>query len=146
MPTPKKHNSNAQRQAAYRKRQELARQIERQQKGLPPLSAIPTMPGTRRWTHMLEQARILVDTVKQEREDYYDERSEAWQPVRATEAPISNNATKRLTLFLTPSMDWTHSDATAAEGVKAPPKTNPNKPAYETTAVRFLNEATTTPK
>ena len=79
MPTPKKHNSNAQRQAAYRKRQDVARQIERQQKGLPPLSAIPTMPGTRRWTHMLEHARILVDTVKQEREDYYDERSEAWQ-------------------------------------------------------------------
>ena len=79
MPTPKKHNSNAQRQAAYRKRQELARQIERQQKGLPPLPAIPAMPGTRRWTHMLEQARILVDTVKQEREDYYEERSESWQ-------------------------------------------------------------------
>lgn len=79
MPTPKKHKSNAQRQAAYRKRQELARHAERQQEGLPPLPVISTMPGTRRWTRMLEHARTLIETVKQEREDYYDERSESWQ-------------------------------------------------------------------
>jgi hypothetical protein len=79
MPTPKKHNNNAQRQAAYRKRQELARRIECQRGGLPPLPVIPTMPGTRRWTHMLEHARTFFEAVKQERDDYYDERSEAWQ-------------------------------------------------------------------
>ena len=79
MPTPKKHKSNAQRQAAYRKRLELARQMECQRGGLPPLPVISTMPGTRRWTHMMEHARTFVENVKQEREDYYDERSEAWQ-------------------------------------------------------------------
>ena len=82
MPTPRKHKSNAHRQAAYRKRQELARLAERQREGLPPLPVITAMPGTRRWTRMLENARTLVEAVKQERDvtvDYYDERSAAWQ-------------------------------------------------------------------
>lgn len=79
MPTPRKHNSNALRQAAYRKRQEMASHAERQLQCFPPLPLIPTMPGTRRWTRMLENARTFVETVIQEREDYYGERSEAWQ-------------------------------------------------------------------
>jgi hypothetical protein len=79
MPTPKKYSSSAQRQAAYRERQESARQIECERKGMPQIPVIPSMPGTRRWTRMLEYARTMVEAVKQEREDYYDERSETWQ-------------------------------------------------------------------
>ena len=78
MPTPRKHDSNAHRQAAYRKRQEAARKAQQQQQGLPPLPSIPTIPGTRRWTHLLAEARLLVETVRRERESYDDARSEAW--------------------------------------------------------------------
>ena len=79
MPQPRKHGSHAERQAAYRCRCELARQQQLTAKGLPPTPALPTVPGRRRWHAALKQAVDLVEMVLQEREQYFDDRSETWQ-------------------------------------------------------------------
>jgi hypothetical protein len=52
MPTDR---TNTQRQQAYRQRQREARAAALVT-GAPPAPAIPTMPGTARWTAMHEQA------------------------------------------------------------------------------------------
>ena len=54
MPTPRKHESAAACQAAYRKRQAETRRLEQQRKGLPTLPAIPAMPGTARWDKIVK--------------------------------------------------------------------------------------------
>ena len=79
MPTPRKYESAAACQAAYRKRQAETRRLELSRKGLPALPVIPAMPGNSRWQKMVEEAGILFITVLAERETYHDERSEAWQ-------------------------------------------------------------------
>lgn len=79
MPQHRLHDSHAARQAAYRRRQRLARQAELQAKGLPALPAIPTMPGTARWTRAVDHARDLLTGVADEMEDYYEDRSDEWK-------------------------------------------------------------------
>lgn len=79
MPQPKKHTANADRQAAYRKRCQRRYQEECQQRGLPPLAAIPTMPSYARWNQMLNLASALLVLAVSEMTDYQDARSEAWQ-------------------------------------------------------------------
>lgn len=79
MPTPRQYNNNADRQKAYRERQQKAREAELQAKGLPAAPAIPTMPGTARWNALLEQALRAIETCSEEMQTYYDDRSEQWQ-------------------------------------------------------------------
>lgn len=79
MPTPRHYANHAQRQAAYRKRIADARRQELQAKGMPPLPTVPTMPGVRRWETMSQQALLLLHTVQDEMQEYYDERSETWK-------------------------------------------------------------------
>ena len=79
MPQPRTHTSHAQRQAAYRKRQEQRRVEELHAKGLPPLPAIPTIPGHARWSKAISQAGRLLGMVVAEMQDYFDERTEDWQ-------------------------------------------------------------------
>jgi hypothetical protein len=79
MPQPRKYANRAQQQAAYRKRRALAEGQRLAQKGLPPLPAIPTMPGSARWRTMLAQARMLLSEAAQEMQTYHDDRSESWQ-------------------------------------------------------------------
>jgi len=79
LPPLKTYENNATRQAAYRRRKEEARRLERERKGLPDLPPIPTIPGERRWAAMITEATALLNTVLQERETYYDDRSESWQ-------------------------------------------------------------------
>ena len=79
MPTPKRYNDPAARQRAYRERQVQIRLDERNQKGLPAVPALPTMPGDRRWQTLLEQAQSALSCVQMEMQAYYDDRSEAWQ-------------------------------------------------------------------
>jgi hypothetical protein len=79
MPAPRRYATAALRQAAYQKRKNAAREDELRAKGLPPMPLIPTMPGTRRWSLMLASARALVQGICDEREGYYDDRSEEWQ-------------------------------------------------------------------
>lgn len=79
MPQPRMHPSQAARQAAYRRRQEQAREKQLRETGLPPLPAIATMPGYARWTAAISQAACLLTGVVAEMQDYFDARSEPWQ-------------------------------------------------------------------
>lgn len=79
MPQPRRHSSQAVRQAAYRTRLVQARAAQLNARGLPPLPAIPTLPGNARWTSAISQAACLLTTVVVEMQDYFDERSEEWQ-------------------------------------------------------------------
>ena len=86
MPTPKQYHSPAQRQRAYRQRQQQARLLERQQKGLPAAPAIATLPGERRWQALLAHAHAALVCVHSEMQTYYDERSDVWQESQRGEA------------------------------------------------------------
>jgi len=79
MPQPKKHNSHAERQAAYRKRQREALAAHLNEKGLPPLSAISTIPSRSRWHQAMSSIEAQMMRIEAEMEAYYDERSERWQ-------------------------------------------------------------------
>ena len=79
MPQPRKYENRAAQQAAYRKRQALSQQELLSLKGLPPLPAIPTMPGSARWSAMIGQAHLLLQEASEQMQSYHDERSEQWQ-------------------------------------------------------------------
>jgi len=79
MPQPKKHASPAARQAAFRARHEQARLLALAAKGLPSLPQVASMPGWPRWNATFRMAHDLIDSAVNEMQDYYDERSEAWQ-------------------------------------------------------------------
>lgn len=79
MPQPAKYPNQAARQAAYRARCQQAAREAAKQRGLPPLPALPAMPGTARWNAALTLAQRLVEEVGEQMQDYFDERSEAWQ-------------------------------------------------------------------
>jgi putative heme degradation protein len=73
MPTPRRYENAAARQAAYRARQAAAQA----QVASGPLVA--PRPGPRRWTALLGHAAQLLATVQEEMETYAAERSESWQ-------------------------------------------------------------------
>jgi len=79
MPQPGRYASAVKRQAAYWAHCRVQRERELTAKGLPHLTAVPEIPGTARWKATLKQARVLLETVHDEMQTYYDERSEAWQ-------------------------------------------------------------------
>ena len=85
MPQPKKYANRAQQQAAYRERRASSERELLATKGLPPLPAIPTLPGHARWAAMQSQARSLLEAAVGEMQCYYDERSSAWQESAAAE-------------------------------------------------------------
>jgi len=79
MLTEKQLVQTAARQQRFRKRQQEARQCEQRKKGLPPMPAISTIPGTARWGATLRSAEALLSQAVEEMAAYYDERSECWQ-------------------------------------------------------------------
>ena len=79
MSQPRKYVSSAARQAAYRTRCQQAQVRQLQQKGLPALPAISTIPGWGRWRAAVHSAQTLLRQVCDEMADYYDARSEDWQ-------------------------------------------------------------------
>ena len=79
MPQPRKYATQAIRQAAYRQRTRRSQDTLLSQRGLPTGPAIPSMPGTARWTAAIKQSRSLVDLVLEEMQDYRDDRSDVWQ-------------------------------------------------------------------
>ena len=79
MPNPKRYANHAARQAAYRQRLAVARREEQREKGLPPLPAVASIPGQARWARMTEHAVGLLGAMEAEMQDYYDQRSDAWQ-------------------------------------------------------------------
>lgn len=79
MPQPRKHASNAARQAAFRRRRDQTTEALQQAKGLTPLPSIQTIPGWSRWRQVLSQAEQALRQVHEQMQDYYDDRSEEWQ-------------------------------------------------------------------
>ena len=79
MPQQRRYQDNAAKQRAYRARQAQARRAEQQAKGLPPASPLPTLPSRARWQALLTQARLALETTRDEMQAYYEDRSEAWQ-------------------------------------------------------------------
>ena len=79
MPQPRKYATRADQQAAYRQRRAVSERALLAQKGLPPLPAIPTMPGNARWSAMIEQAHRLLSEAVAEMQTYHDDRSQEWQ-------------------------------------------------------------------
>ena len=79
MPTPRRYANRAQQQAAYRQRLREGQTQELLRNGLPPLPRVPTIPGKRRWNAAATQALLLLQTIRDEMQDYYEERSEDWQ-------------------------------------------------------------------
>lgn len=69
----------AARQKRYRRRQQDIRRREQIDKGLPPMPAISSMPGTARWRAALEAAEALVNETFDEMEAYYEERTMNWK-------------------------------------------------------------------
>ena len=89
MPRPRQYDTRAAQQAAYRTRQVQSQQALLAQKGLPPLPAIPTMPGQVRWKAMIAQAQLLLSAAAVEMQTYHDARSESWQEGDKAEALLS---------------------------------------------------------
>ena len=83
MLTEKQRVQTAARQQRFRQRQQEARRSEQKKKGLPPMPAISTMPGTARWSATLKSAEALLSQAIEEMGTYYDERSEGWQQSEA---------------------------------------------------------------
>jgi hypothetical protein len=79
MPQRRIHTSHAQRQAAYYRRRQDAIRRQLQEKGLPELPTIATIPGTARWRQAVANAIELLSMVASEMEAYFDDRSEQWQ-------------------------------------------------------------------
>ncbi len=79
MPTPKQHETSLARQAAYRARQADARKNELAAKGLPATPPISTLPSAARWNALQQSARASIETMRDEMECYYSDRSESWQ-------------------------------------------------------------------
>jgi hypothetical protein len=79
MPQPRKYANRAEQQAAYRQRRIVSDQQRLAAKGLPPLPAIPSMPGNARWSAMIAQAHLLLSEAVNEMQNYHDDRSPEWQ-------------------------------------------------------------------
>lgn len=75
MAQPRKHTTNAERQAAYRAR--LCDTVDHPL-GLPVAAGPSSMPSSARWRVALDRAVRLLQTVSDEMQEYSDERSERW--------------------------------------------------------------------
>ena len=79
MPTPRRYESHAQRQAAYRQRVAEARTALPQPGSPPPRLPLSSAPGWHRWKALAQHALQSLQVVQEEMEAYYDLRSESWQ-------------------------------------------------------------------
>jgi hypothetical protein len=75
------YNTNAERQAAYRKR--LA---QRERSGIPTGIGLPATPGHARWNKAIRITDALLAAVCGEMQRYYNDRSEHWQDGERGEA------------------------------------------------------------
>lgn len=85
MPRPKKYANDAEKQAAYR-----ARQAERVQAAIegrrPVAPALSNIPPEQRWKALLQDAQRTLETLRDEMQAYFDDRSEQWQESERGEA------------------------------------------------------------
>lgn len=78
MAQPRLYDSPAQRQAAYLKRKANALDAQLKEKGLPPLPAVSSTPGKKRWKALIQHAVWALQTAAAEMDDYSELRSEKW--------------------------------------------------------------------
>ena len=105
MPRPRQYESRADQQAAYRKRRTCSEQELLAHKGLPPLPAVPTMPGNARWSAAIKQAHLLLSQAAQEMQTYHDERSQEWQESSKAEELLARLECLEESLAQLPDMD-----------------------------------------
>ena len=105
MPRPRQYETRADQQAAYRKRRSCSEQELLAHKGLPPLPAIPTMPGNARWSATIRQAHLLLSQASEEMQTYHNERSEQWQESSKAEELIAKLERLEESLAQLPDMD-----------------------------------------
>jgi len=74
MPTPRVHTDQAEKQRVYRQRTK-----QRQVEALYALPGVPKTPGKARWTGLINAALKHVESVRDEMQTYWDERTERWQ-------------------------------------------------------------------
>ena len=77
MPTPRKYANAAARQAAYRQRLAAQGTVWEGKGGT--ASRVVPLPGPRRWQALSREVGGLLETLRREMEEYYDQRSESWQ-------------------------------------------------------------------
>ena len=71
--------TDAQRQAAYRRRRRDMVDGLMSARGLPSLPAVSTIPGWPRWKEAMRRIAAQLEVIEREMTDYYEERSERWQ-------------------------------------------------------------------
>lgn len=79
MPQPRKYESAALKQAAYRRRCAAALREQQGSKGLPTLPVLSQSPGRARWRKAIKSAYALLAQTTREMQDYYEERPQGWQ-------------------------------------------------------------------
>jgi hypothetical protein len=82
--------TNAQRQAAFRRRRRTLIEGLLAAPGLPALPAMATMPGWSRWKEAMARMAGQLSLIEAEMAGYYDQRSERWQEGEAGEAFADN--------------------------------------------------------
>ena len=71
--------SNAERQAAFRRRRTESHAALFAAKGLVPLPSVETIPGWPRWRQVLAQTEQALRVLHREMQMYHDDRSDEWQ-------------------------------------------------------------------
>jgi hypothetical protein len=79
VPQSRKYLSDAERQAAFRRRRSNSVAALQAAKGLAPLPAIATIAGWQRWRQLLEQIDQALNEAHAQMESYSDARSQEWQ-------------------------------------------------------------------
>lgn len=71
--------SNAERQKAFRERLRQRLAAVDTPATLPDKPIIGAMPANKRWAAMLDQAKAILTTRRDEMQEYFDDRTETWQ-------------------------------------------------------------------
>ena len=96
--------TNAQRQAAYRRRRRALIDDLLTMRGLPSLPALSTVPGWPRWKEAMARIAAQIEVIEAEMDDYYNQRSQRWQESEQAEA-FSENL-DLLRALLESAQDW----------------------------------------
>jgi len=96
--------TNAQRQAAYRRRRRAQIDEALTLRGLPSLPAISTVPGWPRWKEAMGRISAQFQVIEREMSDYYDARSERW--LESERADTFNESLEILRILAESAESW----------------------------------------